>query len=191
MKRYLFFSSVLSVAVFSSIAQAVVIELDLDPTRTRRIAQRNDGRGKYPGWINLRFGDFPSAYDPDQHKISISGTTKEYLESVQRCIDLKEENENLIFNLSFSTTEYTTGKSEEEPHWYYTYEISLPKETLTNSALDSASSSSSSSSEVVEDKIFKFLPTCIKYLKPGVSPKLRTIYDAKKNKESITKTSEW
>lgn len=184
MKRYLFISSVLSAAVFSSIAHAVVIELDLDSTRTRRIAQTSDGRGNYPGWLDLRFGDFPRAYDPDQHKISISKVNKEDLERIftfgEKILGLKEENENLIFNLSFIATEYTTGKAEEEPHWYYTYEISLPKEAFSSSLLDSSSSSSSSSSEVVDEKVFKFLPICIKYLEPGVSPKLRTIYDAKR-----------
>ncbi len=122
LKLSFFFSFLM---IFSG--HSVNLEVDLMPGKTQKITKS--------GWFevsgiedpyNYSEERLPKSYNAEAHSLTLENITRAYLEKKAEKIELKEENGTLNFVFEISTTPFTTGKSEEETHYKYVVEASVP-----------------------------------------------------------------
>ncbi|MGL5784441.1 MAG: hypothetical protein ACRCYZ_03100 [Alphaproteobacteria bacterium] len=111
----------------ASLGHSVNLEIDLMPGKTQKITKN--------GWFevsgienpyNYSEERLPKSYNAEAHSLILKNITRAYLEKKSEKIQLKKENGNLNFVFEISTTPFTTGKSEEENHYKYRVEASVP-----------------------------------------------------------------
>jgi hypothetical protein len=116
-----------SFLLLASMGHSVKLKLDLMTDKTTKIGKNGFFHlSEIEDTCDYSGERFPKAYDATTHHLTLENVTQAHLEKRSKAIGLKEDNGTLHFSFTVSTTPLTTGKSEEEDHYCYTFKASLP-----------------------------------------------------------------
>lgn len=116
----------LTTAIFSSLANAATLELELDHNSAKTKTQKIEKNG----WYSLKLNDADRHYNKESHTITVKGVSEDVLK--RNFKNIKEENGNYIFNLEVTTTPSTCGYSEYEDHYYYNFNVSFTHSDISS-----------------------------------------------------------